>query len=146
MPKYLQDQFSIDASISAIICGAILLPAAGVGILGGGFVIRRFNLSMTGCSKMALMTSSLSACLMVPIFFFKCGNAPIAGVTVDYPYRKYQKFTYWVSSSYLTLDSSVVKIAYPGYIINFKNISRFKIFKILYKKYLQEIIKSLKFS
>ena len=27
MSKYLQDQFSIDASISAIICGGILLPA-----------------------------------------------------------------------------------------------------------------------
>ena len=112
MPKYLQDQFSIDASISAIICGAILLPAAGVGILGGGFVIRRFNLSMTGCSKMALMTSSLSACLMVPIFFFKCGNAPIAGVTVDYPYRKYQKFTSWVSSSYLCCKNCVSGIHY----------------------------------
>ena len=89
MPKYLQDQFSIDASISAIICGAILLPAAGVGILGGGFVIRKFNLSMAGCSKMALGTSSISALLMIPIFFFQCGNAPIAGVTVNYPYRKW---------------------------------------------------------
>ena len=90
MPKYLQDQFTIDASISAIICGGILLPAAGIGILGGGFLIRRFNLSMGGCSKMAFTTSSLSAVLMIPVFFFKCGNAPIAGVTVDYPLRKLQ--------------------------------------------------------
>lgn len=59
--------------------------AAGLGIVLGGYLIRRFDLDMVGCAKMATFTSILSICLIIPVFFLKCGSAPIAGVTVDYP-------------------------------------------------------------
>ena len=71
--------------LAAILCGGILLPAAGVGIMIGGFLIRKFDLKTMGCSKLAAIASGASFLLFIPAFFIKCGNAPIAGVTVDYP-------------------------------------------------------------
>jgi len=59
--------------------------AAGLGIVLGGYLIRRSDLDMVGCAKMATFTSILSICLIIPVFFLKCGSAPIAGVTADYP-------------------------------------------------------------
>jgi organic anion transporter 5A len=85
MPKYIQDQFSVDPSVAAIMCGGILLPAAGIGIMTGGFFIRKYDLNMFGCAKMALISSSISFILFIPAVLFTCGNAPIAGVNVPYP-------------------------------------------------------------
>ena len=70
---------------AAILCGGILLPAAGIGIMTGGFIIRRYDLKTLGCAKMAAISSIISFTLFIPAVLFTCGNAPIAGVTVDYP-------------------------------------------------------------
>ena len=51
----------------------------------GGFIIRRYDLKTLGCAKMAAISSIISFTLFIPAVLFTCGNAPIAGVTVDYP-------------------------------------------------------------
>ena len=71
--------------LAAILCGGILLPAAGTGIMAGGFLIRKFDLKTNGCAKLSAIVSGISFLLFIPAFFIKCGNAPIAGVTADYP-------------------------------------------------------------
>ena len=66
--------------------------------MAGGFLIRKFDLKTMGCAKLAAIASLASFVLFIPAFFIKCGNAPIAGVTVDYP-RKFNHRNFQIVSA-----------------------------------------------
>lgn len=60
------------------------LPAVALGIVLGGFVMKRFQLSVLGAAKMSISSSFIAFVLMLSQFFLHCGNSEVAGLTVSY--------------------------------------------------------------
>uniref|UniRef100_A0A1E1X5A7 Solute carrier organic anion transporter family member n=1 Tax=Amblyomma aureolatum TaxID=187763 RepID=A0A1E1X5A7_9ACAR len=79
LPKVIEFQFSIAASLAALIMGAVTVPGAGGGTFLGGYFVKKFNLRCAGIIKMCVL------CSLVPLvtifaFFFSCPNVRFAGV------------------------------------------------------------------
>ncbi|XP_077560009.1 solute carrier organic anion transporter family member 4A1-like [Haemaphysalis longicornis] len=79
LPKVIEFQFSIAASLAALIMGAVTVPGAGGGTFLGGYLVKKFNLRCAGIIKMCIL------CSLVPLatifaFFFSCPNVRFAGV------------------------------------------------------------------
>jgi len=72
VPKYLISQFAVDTTSASILTGAVLIPAAGIGVMTGGYLIKFFKLNLTGCSLTALCSSSISTFLFLTVFFLSC--------------------------------------------------------------------------
>jgi organic anion transporter 5A len=85
IPKYLEAQFSIAASTAAILCGSVLVPSAGVGIVIGSYLVKHWELKRTGCIKFACCSILVAIILFIPTFFITCAPLDIAGVNVPYP-------------------------------------------------------------
>lgn len=85
IPKYLEAQFSLAASTAALLCGSVLVPSAGVGILLGSFLVKQLNLNRTGCVKLACCSCIIAICLFIPTLFIYCDSLDIAGINVPYP-------------------------------------------------------------
>ncbi|XP_056375829.1 solute carrier organic anion transporter family member 4C1-like [Hyla sarda] len=84
LPKVIENQFSLTSSFSAILGGAILIPAAALGQIIGGIIMSKFKF---GCKKMiqfSIASSFISLVLATVFIFAKCGNDPFAGVSVAY--------------------------------------------------------------
>ena len=84
IPKYLASQFSIAAYQSAILAGAIVVPAAGIGIVGGSIIIKKFSIGPTGCTKFILVTSMVALLFFIPTLFFSCKTQEIAGLSTEF--------------------------------------------------------------
>ncbi|XP_033100782.1 solute carrier organic anion transporter family member 4A1-like isoform X2 [Anneissia japonica] len=82
-PKYMESQFNISPSLAAGICGAVVIPAGVGGTLLGGWVVKRFKLSVRGMLQFVLATLSVST-LLLACFFIYCDNVKFAGVTTQY--------------------------------------------------------------
>ncbi|XP_076060548.1 solute carrier organic anion transporter family member 4A1-like isoform X1 [Oratosquilla oratoria] len=86
MPKFIESQFSIQASFAAIIVGFIAVPAGGGGTLIGGWLIKKLNLKCAGILKFCIGFSFL--CLLSCFtFFISCPNLKFAGVNTSYENR-----------------------------------------------------------
>lgn len=64
--------------------GILNLPAVALGIIIGGFILKRFKLGVIGAARMSLSTSLGAFCLLVAQVFFRCDVAEVAGLTVTY--------------------------------------------------------------
>ncbi|XP_072041327.1 solute carrier organic anion transporter family member 5A1-like [Amphiura filiformis] len=64
--------------------GAVLIPAATLGLNVSGFVCRQFRLTLKQCSVYVLVNNILSVVLLVVATFVGCKNPPIAGVNNEY--------------------------------------------------------------
>ncbi|MEQ2171566.1 hypothetical protein GOODEAATRI_012097 [Goodea atripinnis] len=60
------------------------LPAVALGIITGGYVLKRFNLGVVGAARVSITASLGSFSLLVLQGFFHCDNAEVAGLTVAY--------------------------------------------------------------
>ncbi|XP_061767904.1 solute carrier organic anion transporter family member 1C1-like [Nerophis ophidion] len=83
-PKFLEQIYGQAASRAIFLIGILNLPAVAVGIITGGFVLKRFKLGVVGAARMALGTSIASFCLLLVQVFLRCDNAQVAGLTVTY--------------------------------------------------------------
>ncbi|KFP72636.1 Solute carrier organic anion transporter family member 2B1, partial [Acanthisitta chloris] len=81
MGKFLERQFSLTASLANMIIGAVNIPGAMVGIVVGGAILKRFQMSLRQCSAMCVL--GLFLCLLVafPLLFLGCPTQKVAGVT-----------------------------------------------------------------
>ncbi|XP_071956884.1 solute carrier organic anion transporter family member 4A1-like [Antedon mediterranea] len=82
-PKYMESQFNITPSAAAGICGIIVIPSGVGGTLIGGWVVKRFKLSVKAMLQFVLGTLSVSAVLLL-CFVIYCDNVNFAGVTTQY--------------------------------------------------------------
>ncbi|NXM92235.1 SO2B1 protein, partial [Oenanthe oenanthe] len=88
MGKFLERQFSLTASLANMIIGAVNIPGAMVGIVVGGAILKRFQMSLRQCSALCLLGMLLCLLAAFPLLFLGCPTQRVAGVT------------YWDSSGF----------------------------------------------
>ncbi|TKS83423.1 Solute carrier organic anion transporter family member 2B1 [Collichthys lucidus] len=80
MAKFIERQFSQTSSFSTMMIGGVCIPMAVLGIVLGGVLMRRLNLSVSGASK--LCTTAILLCMFtaLPLLLLGCPTQKIAGV------------------------------------------------------------------
>ncbi|NXI69377.1 SO2B1 protein, partial [Anseranas semipalmata] len=81
MGKFLERQFSLTASFANMIIGAVNIPGAMVGIVVGGAILKRFQMSLRQCSAMCVLGMLLCLLIAFPLLFLGCPTQKVAGVT-----------------------------------------------------------------
>ncbi|KFO80248.1 Solute carrier organic anion transporter family member 2B1, partial [Cuculus canorus] len=81
MAKFLERQFSLTASLANMIIGAVNIPGAMVGIVVGGAILKRFQMSLRQCSAMCILGMFLCLLVAFPLLFLGCPTQKVAGVT-----------------------------------------------------------------
>lgn len=82
-PKFIEAQFSLQASNAAQYVGYAAIPAGGGGTFLGGYLVKRFNLGVRGIIRFCLVIS-IPCFFSVLIFLINCENVLYAGVNIDY--------------------------------------------------------------
>ncbi|NXL52900.1 SO2B1 protein, partial [Podilymbus podiceps] len=81
MGKFLERQFSLTASLANMIIGAVNIPGAMVGIVVGGAILKKFQMSLRQCSAMCVLGMFLCLLVAFPLLFLGCPTQKVAGVT-----------------------------------------------------------------
>ncbi|XP_067145698.1 solute carrier organic anion transporter family member 2B1 [Apteryx mantelli] len=81
MGKFLERQFSLTASFANMIIGAVNIPGAMVGIVLGGAIMKRFQMSLRQCGALCVLGTLLCVVLAFPLLFLGCPTQKVAGVT-----------------------------------------------------------------
>ncbi|NWI37298.1 SO2B1 protein, partial [Picathartes gymnocephalus] len=81
MGKFLERQFSLTASLANMIIGAVNIPGAMVGIVVGGAILKRFQMSLRQCSALCVLGMLLCLLTALPLLFLGCPTQKVAGVT-----------------------------------------------------------------
>ncbi|XP_075710955.1 solute carrier organic anion transporter family member 4C1 [Rhinoderma darwinii] len=84
LPKFIENQFSLSSSFSAILGGGVLIPAAAIGQIIGGIIVSKFKFGCKTIMRYSIILSFISVALTTVFIFAKCGNDPFAGVSVAY--------------------------------------------------------------
>ncbi|NWU25161.1 SO2B1 protein, partial [Dyaphorophyia castanea] len=82
MGKFLERQFSLTASLANMIIGAVNIPGAMVGIVVGGAILKRFQMSLRQCSALCVLGMLLCLLGALPLLFLGCPTQKVAGVTL----------------------------------------------------------------
>lgn len=77
-------QIRLVLSLFSLLPGILNLPAVALGIITGGFILKRFKLGVIGAARVSMAASIGSFCLMSVQVFIHCDNAEVAGLTVTY--------------------------------------------------------------
>ncbi len=64
--------------------GVSSLPAVALGIVTGGFIMKKFKLNILGTSKFCIAVSLLAFSALLIQYFLQCDNSQVAGLTVSY--------------------------------------------------------------
>ncbi|KAJ8670806.1 hypothetical protein QAD02_002065 [Eretmocerus hayati] len=83
LPKLIENQFSISASLAALLMGVVTVPAGGGGTFLGGYLVKRWDLACSGILKFCIAATTL--CLVFTVCFtLSCPNQEFAGLTSPY--------------------------------------------------------------
>ncbi|XP_031786219.1 solute carrier organic anion transporter family member 4A1 isoform X3 [Nasonia vitripennis] len=83
LPKLIENQFSVSASLAALLMGLVTVPAGGGGTFLGGYLIKHWNLPCSGILKFCIIATG--ACIAFTLcFILSCPNLDFAGLTVPY--------------------------------------------------------------
>ncbi|XP_056131592.1 solute carrier organic anion transporter family member 1C1-like [Lampris incognitus] len=83
-PKFMEQIYGQSASRAIFLIGIMNLPAVALGIITGGFVLKRFKLGIIGAARVSFSASLLSFSLLTIQIFLHCENTDVAGLTVSY--------------------------------------------------------------
>ncbi|XP_019622980.1 PREDICTED: LOW QUALITY PROTEIN: solute carrier organic anion transporter family member 2A1-like [Branchiostoma belcheri] len=84
LPKYMELTFSLSASAANFLVGVASIPGAAVGIILGGYLVKRFKWGMPGCINFCFGTQIVSFAMFCVLYTFECPNMYLAGVTLPY--------------------------------------------------------------
>ncbi len=84
LPKYIEHQFSVGNSMANIYTGLCAIPGACVGIVAGGFLVKKFKINPKGASIMAIACCIFCLIGIIFLIFLGCPNIKMAGTTTSY--------------------------------------------------------------
>lgn len=84
LPKYLETQFGLSKSFANLLTGGIGIPGAVVGILVGGYLLKRFQLGAKGAVQLTLILNLSASTGFGLLLFLGCDNVKMAGATTPY--------------------------------------------------------------
>ncbi|XP_037543145.1 solute carrier organic anion transporter family member 2B1 [Nematolebias whitei] len=80
MAKFVEKQFTQTVPFSNMMIGGVSIPLAVLGIVLGGAIMRRFNLSVSGASKLCTVAILLCMFSALPLLLIGCPTQKIARV------------------------------------------------------------------
>ncbi|XP_060099646.1 solute carrier organic anion transporter family member 5A1 isoform X1 [Heteronotia binoei] len=84
IPKFIESQFGIPASNASIYTGVIIVPSAGVGIVIGGYIIKKLKLGARESAKLAMICSGVSLLCFSTLFIVGCESINLGGINIPY--------------------------------------------------------------
>nr|XP_046215982.1 solute carrier organic anion transporter family member 5A1-like [Oncorhynchus gorbuscha]XP_046215983.1 solute carrier organic anion transporter family member 5A1-like [Oncorhynchus gorbuscha] len=84
IPKFIESQFGIPASSASICTGVIIVPSAGVGIVLGGYIIKKLKLGARESAKLAMICSGVSLLCFSTLFIVGCESINLGGINIPY--------------------------------------------------------------
>ncbi|KAM4820443.1 solute carrier organic anion transporter family member 1B3-like isoform 2-T4 [Thomomys bottae] len=82
--KYIEQQYGQPSSHTNFLLGVITLPAVASGMLLGGYLIKKFKLTVVGIGKMSFCFCLMAVLLHVTNYMLICERRQVAGLTVAY--------------------------------------------------------------
>ncbi|XP_067415282.1 solute carrier organic anion transporter family member 1B3-like [Emydura macquarii macquarii] len=101
-PKYMEQQYGQSTSKSNFMTGLTALPAVGIGIFLGGFIMKKYKLGMIGATKFGYGMSFMAFFISLSYFFVGCENHVVAGLTASYdgkPFARHESALFSVCNS-----------------------------------------------
>uniref|UniRef100_A0A8C4VLH1 Solute carrier organic anion transporter family member n=1 Tax=Gopherus evgoodei TaxID=1825980 RepID=A0A8C4VLH1_9SAUR len=77
MGKFLERQFSLTASFANMIIGSVNIPGAIVGIVAGGAIMKKFQMTLKQCGGMCVIGMLLCVIFAFPLLFMGCPTSLI---------------------------------------------------------------------
>ncbi|XP_067284635.1 solute carrier organic anion transporter family, member 1D1 [Pseudorasbora parva] len=83
-PKFMEQTYGQSPSRAIFLIGIMNLPAVALGIVTGGFIMKKYKLNVLGAAKICIGSSILAFTALVIQYFLQCDNSQVAGLTVSY--------------------------------------------------------------
>ncbi|XP_034291762.1 solute carrier organic anion transporter family member 2B1 [Pantherophis guttatus] len=80
LAKFLEQQFTLSASVANMILGAVNIPGAMLGIILGGALMKSCHFSLQQATLMCIISMAFCALFDVPLLFMGCPTQRIAGL------------------------------------------------------------------
>ncbi|XP_033640943.1 solute carrier organic anion transporter family member 3A1-like isoform X1 [Asterias rubens] len=80
MPKFIEIQYNIAPALSALLVGIIIMPAALIGNLSSGVIVKKLKLDSRGCIWLLVFLQSVGSIFMPVVYFLSCPDTIYAGV------------------------------------------------------------------
>uniref|UniRef100_A0A673LXZ4 Solute carrier organic anion transporter family member n=1 Tax=Sinocyclocheilus rhinocerous TaxID=307959 RepID=A0A673LXZ4_9TELE len=80
IPKFIESQFGVPASNASL----IIVPSAGVGIVLGGYIIKKLKLGEREAAKLAMICSGVSLLCFSTLFIVGCESINLGGINIPY--------------------------------------------------------------
>ncbi|XP_030876834.1 solute carrier organic anion transporter family member 1B3 isoform X2 [Leptonychotes weddellii] len=82
--KYIEQQYGYSTSEANILLGSLTLPTVATGIFIGGYIVKKFKLTLLGMAKLSFYTNVLAFIFQLLNFALICENRSVAGLTLTY--------------------------------------------------------------